>query len=132
MSGKWLACTLLAAVLGWQLGYRTAQIVEVERRAHGRRPGRANAQLHGVDVPHGALYYGQRHRRVPVEFTTALRTTTAEAAAQLRTLITQGKLPEAEPGPKCRDCSLRIECQPVTSSRQAERYVAALYAQATP
>lgn len=38
MNGKWLACTLLfwllttlAAVLGWKVGYRTAQIVEVER-----------------------------------------------------------------------------------------------------
>lgn len=89
-------------------------------------------ELHGVEVAHGALYYGQRHRRVPVEFSAALRTTTTEAAAQLRTLVTQGILPAAEPGPKCRDCSLRTACQPVTSSRQAESYVAALYAQAVP
>lgn len=87
-------------------------------------------ELHGVEIIHGALYYGQRHRRVPVEFSTDLRTATVGAAAKLHTLVVQGILPVAEPGPKCRDCSLRIACQPVSSSRQAESYVAALYAQA--
>lgn len=84
-------------------------------------------ELHGAEVPRGALYYGQRHRRVPVDFTPALRSATVEAATALRRLVEQGKLPPAEPGPKCRDCSLRPACQPEVSSGQAERYVATLY-----
>lgn len=84
-------------------------------------------ELHGVEVPRGALYYGQRHRRVPVEFTAELRATTTAAATQLRMLVVEGRLPLAEPGPKCRECSLAPACQPETTSRQAENYIATLY-----
>lgn len=60
MNGKWLACTLLfwllttlAAVLGWRLGYRTAQIVEVER-FHQKAPAVHDETIRQLKVQHAA------------------------------------------------------------------------------
>lgn len=83
-------------------------------------------ELHGVEVPRGAIYYGQRHRRVGVDFTPELRAATVAAAARLHELIAHPVLPAAEPGPKCRDCSLASVCQPLVPPSRAERYVASL------
>lgn len=88
-------------------------------------------EMHGVEVPRGALFYGQRHRRVAVEFTPELRATTESAAVRLHELVARSLLPAAEPGPKCRDCSLAPACQPSISFSQASRYVASLLERVT-
>lgn len=83
-------------------------------------------EMHGVEVPRGALFYGQRHRRIDVDFSAELRAATAAAAARLHELVASAVLPAAEPGPKCRDCSLVSACQPAVSSDEAGRYFASL------
>jgi CRISPR-associated exonuclease Cas4 len=69
-------------------------------------------EMHGVAVPRGALYYGQSHRRVDVGFDEALRGRTEQAARRLHALIRTRTVPRAEPGPKCRSCSLAPVCLP--------------------
>lgn len=69
-------------------------------------------EMHGTSVPRGALFYGQSHRRVAVEFGDELRHRTEDAARRLHDLVRQGVVPRAEPGPKCRTCSLESVCQP--------------------
>ena len=75
-------------------------------------------EMHGVDVREGALYYGESHRRVTVVFDLSLRGATESAARRVKELIRTGVVPPAEPGPKCRACSLEPVCLPrVTAKR---------------
>jgi CRISPR-associated exonuclease Cas4 len=69
-------------------------------------------EMHGVDVPQGALFYGKSHRRVAVTFDADLRAQTDAAARRLHELVRTGTVPPAEPGPKCRTCSLEPLCLP--------------------
>ncbi|MFO0593592.1 MAG: CRISPR-associated protein Cas4 [Polyangiaceae bacterium] len=80
-------------------------------------------EMHGVAVPRGALYYGESHRRVAVEFDEDLRARTVSAAERLRVLIETGTVPRAEPGPKCRSCSLEPLCLPNATSGRAKASV---------
>jgi CRISPR-associated exonuclease Cas4 len=85
-------------------------------------------EMHGMAVPRGALYYGESHRRVAVELDEDLRARTVAAANRLRGLIETRTVPRAEPGPKCRSCSLEPICLPnVTSGgAKASAYLAEL------
>ena len=78
-----------------------------------------------VRVPAGALFYGQPRRRESIEFDEALRWRTEQTARRLHELLSADRLPEAEPGPKCRNCSLKEICLPdVTDARRsAARYL---------
>ena len=80
----------------------------------------------GGQVPSGALFYGRRRRRQPVEFDGRLRSLTETAAARLHELYSRGRTPHAEYGPKCRSCSLLDVCLPrsMGGSRSARRYLA--------
>lgn len=65
-----------------------------------------------VPVPEGAIFYGKPRRREKVEIQAQLRETTRQLASEVHTLYAAGRLPHAEPGPKCERCSLRELCQP--------------------
>ena len=79
-------------------------------------------EMHGVAVPEGALFYGKSHRRVAVRFDADLRARTDAAARRLRDLVRTGTVPTAEPGPKCRACSLEPQCLPdATTARGRAR-----------
>lgn len=69
-------------------------------------------EMHGIAVPRGALYYGESHRRVAVELDESLRARTVAAAHRLRVLIETRTVPLAEPGPKCRSCSVGARLPP--------------------
>ncbi|MBK8254883.1 MAG: CRISPR-associated protein Cas4 [Polyangiaceae bacterium] len=75
-------------------------------------------EMHGMAVPRGALFYGQSHRRVDVEFDTALRERTKTAIKRMRELIETNMVPPAEPAPKCRSCSLEPLCLPNVTNRR--------------
>jgi CRISPR-associated exonuclease Cas4 len=66
----------------------------------------------GVDVPEGALFYGEIRRRTAVVFDPALRALTARVAADARAMITAGQTPPPAYGPACHRCSLYDACQP--------------------
>ena len=82
-------------------------------------------EMFGVPVPAGEIFYGKTRRRVRVEFDDALRATTRATVARLRNLILSGRTPPAEPGPKCRQCSLKEICLPklAEKSQSVGRYI---------
>jgi CRISPR-associated exonuclease Cas4 len=74
-------------------------------------------EMHGLDVPQGALFYGESHRRVVVPLDDELRRRTEDAARRAHELIRAGIVPRAEPAPKCRRCSLEPICLPNATSK---------------
>ncbi|MBN2559321.1 MAG: CRISPR-associated protein Cas4 [Phycisphaerae bacterium] len=75
-------------------------------------------EMLGVEIPEGAIFYGQPRRRHPVAFDQALRAQTESAARRLRDLLTAGVTPPAAYEKKCRNCSLLNLCMPKTAGRQ--------------
>ena len=75
-------------------------------------------EMFGVTIPAGEIFYGKTRRRVRVEFDDALRATTRSAVERLREIILAGRTPPAEPGPKCRHCSLNEICLPKLAERR--------------
>lgn len=69
-------------------------------------------ELLRVDVPEGALFYGQPKRRHEVTFDRDLRQLTEGAASRLHALVASGRTPSAKREPKCDACSLIELCMP--------------------
>lgn len=69
-------------------------------------------EMFGVEVPEGALFYGQTRRRMTVTFNPALRALTASTALATRDNIAAGRTPPPVHTPACRRCSLVELCQP--------------------
>lgn len=79
-------------------------------------------EMLGIEIPAGALFYGETRRRTDVPFDDALRRLTQEAADGVQTLLASGRTPPPEYGKQCAACSLVEECQPKTfSSRRSAR-----------
>lgn len=88
-------------------------------------------EMLGVPVPEGALFYGIPHRRLNVAFTPELRHETRQAAERLHALVASRRVPKAEFGPRCDNCSLVELCLPrVTSGRSAARYLERVFEEA--
>jgi CRISPR-associated exonuclease Cas4 len=84
-------------------------------------------EMLGVVITEGDLFYGTTRRRKPIRFDESLRALTESTAGRMRELFASGKTPPAEPGPKCRKCSLLEICRPYAAERSARRYLRALY-----
>ncbi len=83
----------------------------------------------GVQVPAGAIFYGQSRRRVDVTFDVDLRTRTRRASVRLREVIRDGSSPRFHPGPKCKACSLADECMPaILVHSSASKYLSGVIA----
>ena len=82
-------------------------------------------EMLGVSIVSGDLYYGRTRRRNTVRFDENLRKKTGESISELHRLLASSALPAAEPGPKCKRCSLRDDCFPSVVNRacSAEKYV---------
>ncbi len=87
-------------------------------------------QMLGVTIAEGDLFYGKTRRRKVVRFDPALRDLTAVASAGMHAMFASRSTPKAEPGPKCRDCSLQEICRPYAAERSARRYLQALFREA--
>lgn len=79
-------------------------------------------EMLNVEIPEGALFYGQTHHRHDVTFDKALRTETEEAAKKVHELIESGITPKAEFSKKCKKCSLLEVCLP-KMNRKASNYL---------
>lgn len=77
-------------------------------------------------VPAGALFYGETHRRLDVIFDESLRTETRDLARRMLAMLSAGRTPAPEFGPKCRACSLLALCQPQAVKRSASAHLARL------
>ena len=73
-------------------------------------------EMLGVEIPAGALFYGETRRRTDVPFDDDLRHLTQEVADGVQTLLASGQTPPPEYGKQCAACSLVEECQPKTFS----------------
>lgn len=70
-------------------------------------------EMLGREVPAGALFYGETHRRVDVLFDAQLRELTREAATAARAMLRAGHTPApVYAARKCSACSLIDVCQP--------------------
>ena len=76
-----------------------------------------------VEIPEGALFYGQTRRREEVVFDEKLRRETEVAAKKVHELIESGITPKAEYSKKCERCSLLHLCLPKANSK-ASSYLA--------
>lgn len=65
-----------------------------------------------VNIPAGALFYGQTRRRQDVAFDSELRALTEAAAQGVHALIQSGVTPPAVYSKACEKCSLIDQCQP--------------------
>lgn len=90
-------------------------------------------EMHGVEVPEGALYFGAQHRRQAVTFDPALRARTEEAIAQMHGLLAQRRVPLVPRAPKCATCSLEPLCLPhvTAGQRRVSDYLRQLVEQET-
>jgi CRISPR-associated exonuclease Cas4 len=82
--------------------------------------------LHVV-IPEGDLFYGTTRRRKSIGFDRELRGLTESVCRGMRALFAEGRTPPAEPGPKCRNCSLSEICRPHAAERSASRYLQQLF-----
>ncbi len=78
-----------------------------------------------VEIPAGALFYGEPRRRTDVTFNADLRHLTEETVSGVRDLIDSGVTPEPSFGKWCVSCSLVEECRPklVASQRSASAWL---------
>lgn len=79
-------------------------------------------EMLSVEVPEGALFYGKARRRRPVVFDPELRHEVAQTAKSVQKLFDAGVTPAAVVDRKCRDCSLREDCNPPESAGGASAY----------
>ncbi len=82
-----------------------------------------------LEVPAGAVFYGQTRRREEVLFGPELRQKTEAAAKRLHHLTAAGKTPPPNKGRWCKSCSLVGECLPrAVAGRSAQAYLASALA----
>lgn len=78
-----------------------------------------------VQIPEGALFYGQPRRRETVIFSEALRQAVRDACAEMHELQKRGYTPKVKTGAGCRSCSMSELCLPrLCKNRSARTYLA--------
>ncbi len=75
-------------------------------------------EMLGVEVPAGAIFYGQPRRRMEVNFDFSLRAETEALAQRMHALFAVRTTPPAEYAPKCKRCSLLQVCLPASAGEQ--------------
>jgi len=74
-------------------------------------------EMLAVEIPAGALYYGETRRREDIAFTKQLREETLARAEAVRAMIATARTPPPDYGKHCRSCSLVDHCRPRATSR---------------
>lgn len=75
-------------------------------------------------IPQGALFYGQPRRRLPVEFTEALRQQVKDMVSEMHQDYRRGYTPKVKPSKACNACSLKELCIPrLMRTRTAAEYL---------
>lgn len=70
-------------------------------------------------IPQGALFYGKTKRRLPVEFSEALRQEVESALDEMHALYKRGHTPRVKPSKACNACSLKELCLPVLMKKNS-------------
>lgn len=69
------------------------------------------------DIPKGAIFYAEIHRREIVELTDELRKKTADMAREMNDYFSRGYTPKVKTGKHCNACSLKELCLPTLCRR---------------
>lgn len=80
-------------------------------------------EMMNVEIPEGALFYGETRHRLDVKLDVLLRKETEEAARKVHKMISSAITPKAEYSKKCERCSLVELCLPKLN-RKASNYLA--------
>ncbi len=82
-------------------------------------------EMLNTNVPAGALYYGQKKRRIDIAFDSSLREKTRETAQQLHQLIDSAATPPPNYCKACESCSFLADCLPQTihKKEKVSRYL---------
>ena len=76
------------------------------------------------EIPQGALYYGEPHRRTEVDFTPELRQEVTDLLIEMHDLYQRGYTPKVKPSKSCNACSLKELCLPkLLRSRSVSAYL---------
>lgn len=76
------------------------------------------------NIERGALFYGETHRRVEVDFSVELRKEVIQTAKEIHKMIKFGETPRAIPNSFCEQCSLVEKCLPYLSkSKSVSNYI---------
>lgn len=85
-------------------------------------------EMTGQTINEGALWYMQTRHRLPIIFSTELRSKTLATIAEVRSLLTNGTTPPAKYTKSCKACSLIDLCQPKLLERDRSKgYVAGVF-----
>ena len=77
-----------------------------------------------TDIPEGAAYYGELHRRQAVPLTDELRNTVKSALLEMHGLMKRQYTPKVKPKKSCSNCSMQDICHPELLGKvSASRYV---------
>jgi CRISPR-associated exonuclease Cas4 len=76
-----------------------------------------------VIVPEGALFYGERERRLNVVFHSELREQLANRIKEMHEQFARGSIPRAVLEPKCKSCSLFDICMPDLKTLSTASYI---------
>lgn len=82
-------------------------------------------EMFACPIEHGALFYGETHRRCPIVFDDDLRALTLQTIAACRALIKTGITPPAHYSKAtCPACSLQPICHPTQFQKSAQHWLA--------
>ncbi|HDL1738991.1 TPA: CRISPR-associated protein Cas4, partial [Mannheimia haemolytica] len=85
-------------------------------------------EMTGQTINEGALWYMQTRHRLPITFSTELRTKTLATISEVRSLLNSGTTPLPKYSKRCKACSLIDLCQPQLLDRdRSERYVEEIF-----
>ncbi len=81
-------------------------------------------EMHALSISQGSLFYGAVRKRKIISMDESLRRETIQTTHKLREMVDSTKLPGADPGAKCRNCSLQDLCLPdvIARKNQGSRY----------
>lgn len=81
-------------------------------------------EMYGINIPYGALYYGEERHREVVIVDEELRNYTKDCATAMHHIFNSGVTPQAVRKPHCRSCSLQNLCMPkLSASRSVKSYL---------
>lgn len=81
-------------------------------------------EMLSCNIPRGYLFYGEPHRREPVEFTAELRMQVANMLLEMQDYYNRGYTPSAKLSKSCNACSLKELCLPkLTKGSSVSHYI---------
>jgi len=79
-------------------------------------------EMMGCSLKYGNIYYHSTHRRLQVDFDSALRKRVVDIINLMHKIYSAGNTPPPEKGAKCRNCSLKEKCINELTQSNSEQF----------